>query len=659
MRRLVAAALAFCAALGALALPAAATPPRPAGLGVVGGEGWHAENRFSLAWSAPAPSATPPVAVHYRVSDAAGAVLREGRQSWLEDRLGPLEAGRAPGAYTAEIWFEDASGVQGPAASVPLRFDDTRPGAISLGPVPEWIGRSALPLRVRVGHPSEPLPLAGIRGYAAAVDANPGGFPCLRADRCGVTETTLHGGVGDDELTIPEPPEGTAYLHVAAVSGAGMSSPAAGLALHVDTVDPVTRIEGVPAGWTNRAVALEAVADDAASGMRRTGGGPAPFAAIRIDDGAPRIAFGDRVTASVVGEGVHRVAYYARDAAGNTDDGASAGSVRNRAPRRASVRIDRTPPRAAFPDSQDPRDPELIRLQISDPLSGPDPTRGWIGVRRAGGHGPYRRLPTAAPQKGELRARWDSDSFPRGEYEFAGSAYDSAGNSSFATVRADGSPMVLGNPLKTTTRLRGGFRRGVSRTVRYARRVRIRGRLISGVHTPLAGAPVRVVERLDPGALPGVRESTVRTDADGRFSFRTPRGPSRTIELEYPGSRTLTRASARALRLRVRGRVRLRTSSGSAVIGGRPLVFRGRVLAQGGTIAAKGMPVRLQFRLGRSPWSAFRTIQTDRRGRFRYAYRFSDDDSRGARFQFRAYVPASENWPYEPAGSRPVLVRGR
>ena len=108
----------------------------------------------------------------------------------------------------------------------------------------------------------------------------------------------------------------------------------------------------------------------------------------------------------------------------------------------------------------------------------------------------------------------------------------------------------------------------------------------------------------------------------------------------------------------MRGRVSLRTSSRRAKVGGRPLVFRGRVAAAPGTIPAKGMPVQLQFRLGRRRWSAFRTVQADARGRFRYAYRFADDDSRGARFQFRAYIPAREGWPYEPAGSRPVLVRG-
>ena len=659
MRRLYGAALlVLCAGLGALALPAAAAPLRPANLSVVGGDGWHAENLFSLTWSAPPAGEPTPVAVHYRVSNAAEEVLHEGQRAF-ELWIGSLEAGRTPGAYTAEVWFENAGGAEGRAASVPLRFDDTRPAGVSLTSVPSWVGRVDLPLRLRVGHPDEPLPLSGIRGYAASLDASPSAFPCASADRCAPSETTLNGGIGDDVLTIAEPAEGTDYLHVAAVSGAGVASSPSHAALHVDTVDPLTRVSGVPPGWTDRAVRLEAVASDAASGMQQSGDGPPPFTAIQVDGGAPALAFGDRVAASVIAEGAHRVAYYARDAAGNVDDGATVGGVRDRAPREAWVRIDRTPPRAAFPNSQDPRDPELIRARIADPLSGADPSRGWIGVRRAGSGDPYERLPAAPPADGELRARWGSDGVPPGDYEFAARAYDAAGNSTLATTHADGSRMVLANPLKTTTKLRGAFRRGPRRTVRYARRVRIHGRLIAGVHTPLSGAPVRVIERFEPGAHPGIRESTVRTDRAGRFSFRTPRGPSRTIELAYPGSQTLARSGARTLRLRVRGRVRLRTSSRSAVVGGRPLLFRGRVVAAPGTIPEKGMPVRLQFRLGRSPWSAFRTIQTDSRGRFRYSYRFSDNDSRGARFQFRAYLPADENWPYAPAGSRPVIVTGK
>jgi hypothetical protein len=72
-----------------------------------------------------------------------------------------------------------------------------------------------------------------------------------------------------------------------------------------------------------------------------------------------------------------------------------------------------------------------------------------------------------------------------------------------------------------------------------------------------------------------------------------------------------------------------------------------------------GRPVELQFRYPGAAWRNFRTVPTDRRGRFRYAYAFSDDDSRGIRFQFRAVAAAEAGWPYETAASRPISVRGR
>ena len=78
---------------------------------------------------------------------------------------------------------------------------------------------------------------------------------------------------------------------------------------------------------------LTAGATDAASGMVASGGG-APFTAIRIDGGAPVDAAGDEVTATVIASGVHTVAYYARDAAGNVDDGADSNGRPNPRPRR-------------------------------------------------------------------------------------------------------------------------------------------------------------------------------------------------------------------------------------------------------------------------------------------------------------------------------------
>jgi len=246
--------------------------------------------------------------------------------------------------------------------------------------------------------------------------------------------------------------------------------------------------------------------------------------------------------------------------------------------------------------------------------------------------------------------------------------------------------MALPNPLKTTTTLRAAFggrvlrrwrcwrRRGrrrcrrqvirrlslrpAKRTVPYGRGLLLSGRLANGAGSPLGGRPVHVLEALAGARDPAVRMSTAWTDPGGGFVVRLPPGPSRKVTVTFDGSPTLARSASRSLSLGVRSAVRLQTSSAVARIGEAPLVFRGRVAAAPGTIPPEGKSVRLQFRLPGLAWREFRTIKTDRRGRFRYAYRFSDDDSRGARFQFRAWAPAQGGWPYQPGGSLPVLVRG-
>ena len=661
-RRLVLTATALTATLACFVATASASPPRPADLRVVGDDAWHSENHFTLLWTSPqADGGAPLAATHYRIRDPGGRTIGESRLSPLSDSVGGLTVPKVPAVYSAEVWFEDAAGEQGPAATAQLRFDDTRPGTIETPPTPGWIGRTAFPLRVRLGHPSGPPPISGIRGYAVAIDAAPTGAPCAAPDRCSDDETTLRGGAADDELTIASLPEGTGYLHAVAVSGSGMKSAAvAGAVLRVDLTDPATRLAGLPAGWTNRPATLTASASDSGSGMNAVGGGPTPFTAIRIDAGAPAIAPGSSATARVIDEGVHRIAYYAGDAAGNVDDGAAHNGIADPPPRTAWVRIDRSPPSAAFANSQDPHDPDLLRVEVVDPLSGPDVARGGIGVRPAGSGDRFQLLPPAPAGAGELCARWNSDAFPPGDYEFRAIGYDAAGNATVTTRRKNGRQMVLSNPLKATTSLRAGFYgHGAQRTVPYDRRVLLGGRLTTGRSSPLEGMPVRVVERFAEGAHPTMRVSTVRTGPGGTFSIRAAAGPSRTIAVEFDGSPTLGRSATRPLYLGVRSRVRLQASAAVARVGGAPLVFRGRLVAPPGTIPSSGEPVQLQFRLAGLPWSEFRTVQADRSGRFRYTYRFSDDDSRGARFQFRAYVPAQKNWPYEPAGSKPVLVEGR
>jgi hypothetical protein len=666
-RRATTAAIAIAViplALAGAGTPAQAAPPPPADLQIEGGEErWHSKRRFGVYWQNPPAGTAPAIAaVHYRVRDPDGTtVIGPIRLGWPASSIDEVEVPAQPAVYTLEAWLEDTTGQVGPAATAKLRFDDTRPGLVEPGPLPTWIGRAAFPLTIRLSHPAGTAPVSGIRGYAVSVAPAPGQEPCQAGDRCSDAETDLHGGIGDDAYRVADLPHGTSHLRAVAVSGSGMTSPVPGSAvLRVDEVSPVVRLLGVPRGWTNRPVALLATAADEASGMAPSGDGVMPFTAIAIDGGTPVVTPGAVAGTTVIDEGIHRVAYYARDVAGNLDDGGESNGVANPAPATALVRIDRRPPSVSFANTQSPTEPELIRARVADAMSGADPARGWIGVRRVGSRDRFVPLPPAPTRSdSEIRALWDSDSYPAGEYQFRAVGYDAGGNATATLQRADGRAMRLRSPLKAMTVLRADLGGVGELTIPYGRRATLEGSLRTAAGTSLWGQPVRIVERLPAREAAPIRVSTVTTGPGGAFTYRLRSGPSREVVAAFAGTPTLARSASRPLSLRVRSTIRFRASAATARVGGPPIVFRGRVGASAGTIPAEGKSVQLQFRLPDLPWSEFRTVQTDRRGRFRYAYRFSDDDSRGAVFRFRAYAPAQAGWPYEPAGSRPVVVRGR
>jgi hypothetical protein len=628
-----------------------AQPLRPCDLEVLGGEErWHPDTSFTLRWRNPPQDDGPPVAgFSYRVFDDTMRVVREKRLDLPLEMAATVKVPPAPGIYMVELRLENAAGSVGPAAMASLRFDDSPPGSVEPQPNPGWIGRADFPYPLRLNHP-DGEPLSGIRGYAVAI----GRDPCLAVDRCTEAETSLRGGREDDTLLLPSLPEGTSYAHAVAVSGAGKRSASASrTALRVDTTAPRTTLLGVPDSWANGPVELLASASDAASGLAPAG--PAgPFTAIRIDGGAPIVAAGDAVRARVVGAGVHTVAHYARDAAGNVDDGGDARGAPNPAPATTTVRIDPAPPRVVFAGAQDPSEPEAIEARVVDPLSGPG-QRGRIELRQVNSGDRFAPLPTTV-EDGVLRARWDSESYPPGPYEFRATGFDLAGNEAATRSRPNGSRMVLAAPLKAATELR--LRLGERRQGRRASSASlyVQGRLSGGRRHRLAAMSVRVIERFDPGAAERQRVSTLRTGPDGGFALRLRPGPSREVVAAFGGTASLARSQSEPIRIDVPGTIRMTASSSAATVGGRPVVFRGRV---GGEIPSGGKYVQLQFRLPGLRWTEFRTVRTDARGRFRHAYRFSDDDSRGVRFQFRALAPAQDDWPYEPVGSRPVAVRGR
>jgi hypothetical protein len=625
---------------------------RPLDFRVFGGEyAWHADNDFRLDWDRPPVSEEgfPIVAVHYRVRDPTGAIaIAEARLPWYTTHVENIHLPPGRGTYTADIWLEGPGGQMGPVASGELRFDDARPGAAQPLAPAGWVAGNASAL-VRIEHPAGAPPVSGIYGYAVSVDRGAGSVPCAGPDRCRPGEADLRGGVDTDTVSLGVLPEGVNVVRAVAVSGSGMRSAESRSAIvRVDATLPTMTLDGAPSGWASGPVRLTARATDTMSGMAASGPS-GPFTAIAVDGGVPRTEPGGTATTTVAGGGSHSVAYYARDAAGN---------LREESPSRATVRIDESPPRIAFAVAQDPADPERIEATVSDPLSGPGRARGSIAVRPSRSHQPFLPLPTVT-SGGRLIARWDSDSFPAGTYEFRASGYDAAGNGASSDRRLDGVRMVLPSPLRTPTAIVAGFAARRPRTQRYGRETVYAGRLTSAAGSALGHLPVRVLETFAAGAHSPRRATTIQTAADGSFRISLAAGPSRLLEADFAGTRTLGRSGSDGSRLRVLSGVRMHASSSSARIGGAPVVFSGRLGAAGTSMPATGRAVELQFRIPGGEWSEFRTVQTDARGRFRYPYSFSDDDSRGIRFQFRAFAPAQDGWPYEPAGSKPVFVTGR
>jgi hypothetical protein len=673
-------AIAFLAvAVPTLAVPALARATDGltlTGLRVEDGASWHSSRQFYVQWD-PNPPESQSI-VRWGVWGADGSpiappIFGSDLERWNAVKV---QVPPVPGVYLfgARDW---GTPTIGPEVTVPMYFDDARPGPVRIE-APGWIAAGA-PIPVHLAAPAGPLPISGIRGYAVSVNGAADGSPCAAADRCATTEIDLPGGVTNDAVTLQAPAEGVSYIHAVAVSGSGMRSPTVTRPLGVDGTPPQVRLEGAPSGWSNGPVRLSAFANDPLSGTSAAGPG-GPVTAIGVDGAGPVPTPGAATTAIVAGQGVHEIVYWARDAVGNTGDGGGAYDE----PGTAKVRIDETDPIVRLL-ADDPADPERIEATVTDALSGPDPSRGSIELRRVGSAGRFLPLPTDT-RRGRLVARWSSDDFPRSPYEFRATGLDAAGNSAITTLGEHGGAFVLQNPVKRQARLAFGFgagqlvfqrcsreegsrrchrtvvrpfaRRPPGRTVPCCHGALVGGRLVDADGAPLGGQTVEVIESFADGAHNAGRRTALATDADGRFSTRLAPGPSREITAEFPGTGRLTRAAGRQIRLRVRAAVRLRVSTGQVRVGGPPLVFTGRIAHPEAPVPTRGLAVQLQFRLPGMPWTEFRTVQSDAFGRFRYPYSFSDDDSAGVRFLFRASVPATGNWPFAPATSRPVAVTG-
>ncbi len=224
----------------------ATAAPQITSLRLDGVEGWRTTNSFHLDWdyNLAAKGDPPVVAMHYRFRSSWGWVLTDETRVQTSSTSMDAQVPNGPGEYVIEIWLEDTTGAQGASALATLRFDDVRPQAAVPLPDSGWIDRTEVPFALHVGHPANPLPVSGIKGYAVSIDRQPTSEPCASPTLCTEAETDLQGGIGNDSFPVFDLPEGVSYVHAVAVSESGMRSAQAGHAmLRVDKTDPVTQPE--------------------------------------------------------------------------------------------------------------------------------------------------------------------------------------------------------------------------------------------------------------------------------------------------------------------------------------------------------------------------------------------------------------------------------
>lgn len=254
---------------------------------------------------------------------------------------------------------------------------------------------------------------------------------------------------------------------------------------------------------------------------------------------------------------------------------------------------------------------------------------------------------------------WNSGSVSPGQHQIALEVTDAAGNTTLssphdvdvlAPIGPNGTPCA-GSAI--TVRLGGS---ASPRPIRYGQHPTVEG-LLHCAATPIAGAIVDVGAATIAAGTAGARPiATVRTRADGSFSYRLGAGASRTLSFSYTAySDDPTPASASAITIRVIPTISLKITPRRTHNRG-TIEWTGKVA--GGPYPAGGVSLQAQVREdGR--WVTFDDILA-RRGRFEYAYTFLRT-TEPTSYLFRVALPhgGAVGYPYQWAASRGINVRVR
>jgi hypothetical protein len=145
----------------------------------------------------------------------------------------------------------------------------------------------------------------------------------------------------------------------------------------------------------------------------------------------------------------------------------------------------------------------------------------------------------------------------------------------------------------------------------------------------------------------------VTTDGAGHATLRLAKGASRAVTAGYRmyADDPVARAMA-TLKVLVRGKVSLKANR-RHLHNGQAVTLRGALL--GGEVPARGVTLAVQWKDG-PRWRPFAQIKTDRKGRFRYAYRFTRTSGK-ITYALRVQVTKGQvDYPYLAVAAKAVKV---
>jgi hypothetical protein len=321
-------------------------------------------------------------------------------------------------------------------------------------------------------------------------------------------------------------------------------------------------------------------------------------------------------------DGIQPIRVVAADAAGNE------------AMAERTVAIDGNPPAAAL---ERPRGNTIV-ISIVEEASGF--AGGQILVRNSGAE-PFRALPTTFAN-GLLTAPLDRGRPSRADIRVAVS--DVAGNSTTgAPPRLRLSSVRVG---RRTRAPRGGRIR-----IPFGRSALVRGRLTLSAGQPVQSTNITILGTPRVAGATAQLIGTTTTSRTGRFSFRVPPGPSRTLRFISDASGDALRA-ARGLGARVPASSTIHASR-TRVSGDALVRFTGTVLHGRQPIPRTGLVVVLQGRV-RGGWQTFADTRTNARGHWRARYRFV---GRPGTYPIRVRIRRQNGFPFDLGYSRTLRVR--